>query len=400
MKIKVLFILRDYEHGGIPRVLANLLACLDNSRIDADIFVCNPCGIFKNKMLNCHILPTSTWLRLLSCNYRKEKGITKFIAITTKIIRHCVIKFFHNDFLLDFIERKVANRLIDKYDVLWVCSEDIPAKIAQYTKGNVKKVIWIHNNYDVLYPEVEKCGLPDFLCYDKIVCVAKFAACSLVHNLQEKKNIDLSNRVFSLYNIVNVEEIRKQGNQSPNDPVFLTDIFTIVSVGRLAYQKQFDAIPNLAAKIKNSGCIFRWYIIGDGSFEMWQWIRDEICKYGVEKEVILLGIRSNPYAYIASADLMVVPSRYETYPTVINEAKVLGTPVIANEFTGVDEILFSDNGWFGPLSQIPEKILIAYNKGKLSSDEKRKRQIDFSGHNKTVMSEFYQIVEELCHKKH
>ena len=53
----------------------------------------------------------------------------------------------------------------------------------------------------------------------------------------------------------------------------------------------------------------------------------------------LLGFRTNPYPYIAAADLYVCPSYVEGFSTVVSEAVVLGVPVLTTDSSGMREIL-------------------------------------------------------------
>ena len=50
-------------------------------------------------------------------------------------------------------------------------------------------------------------------------------------------------------------------------------------------------------------------------------------------KVILLGARSNPFPYIKKADYFVLTSQYEGKPIVVEEAKVLHTPIIVTNYS-------------------------------------------------------------------
>ena len=54
--------------------------------------------------------------------------------------------------------------------------------------------------------------------------------------------------------------------------------------------------------------------------------------------------QSNPYPYIAQADLYVQPSRYENYSVVILEAMVLGKPILATVPAAAIQIQSGENG--------------------------------------------------------
>jgi glycosyltransferase, family 1 len=389
--VKILFVLRDFEHGGIARCLVNLCDRLDCSRVNASVFVCNPTGIFAGRLKNCDVLPYNWGIRLLTCNYRKEKGWVKYLAILIKLLRHGLIKLYHKDSLFEYVVHRCAQTfLLKDYDVLWACSEDCPAKIVEYSNPEFMKVLWIHNNYSYCFELMKPHGFPDWSVFDKIVCVSKHSANALKKVLLEKERIKLYT-ISSLYNIVNADEILEQGKMPVDDSEFFNHIFTIVSVGRLAWEKNFESIPKIASKLKKLGLDFVWYVVGGGSDLMRDIIVKEISKQCMEDYVKLLGVKKNPYAYIAKSDVLVITSRYETYPTVVNEAKTLGIPVISTDIQGIDEILFAADGWICPLEKISDILSHVIRNG---IPEYMKRKKDFSSHNRSVISMFERILLE------
>jgi glycosyltransferase involved in cell wall biosynthesis len=68
----------------------------------------------------------------------------------------------------------------------------------------------------------------------------------------------------------------------------------------------------------------------------------EIKNNGLNDNIHLLGQQDNPYPYIKNANLLVTTSLSEACPYVINEAKVLGTPVICTNFGSAKQ--FVTNG--------------------------------------------------------
>jgi glycosyltransferase involved in cell wall biosynthesis len=55
---------------------------------------------------------------------------------------------------------------------------------------------------------------------------------------------------------------------------------------------------------------------------------------GLDHNISFLGFVQNPWVYIASADLFVLPSRAEGLPNSLLEALALGTPVLASDCVG------------------------------------------------------------------
>ena len=52
-----------------------------------------------------------------------------------------------------------------------------------------------------------------------------------------------------------------------------------------------------------------------------------------------MGLKSNPYPFIKSADVFLLSSRSEAYPTVLLEALILNKKILATDVPGVKEIL-------------------------------------------------------------
>ena len=99
-KKSVLFLLRDFERGGIPRVMLNLVEHIDLSKYTIDIFCGNPVGIFRGCIpQNVRLLKTNLFLRAVMCNLAKESGIFLIFAMLIKTIRKMIQKIFHYDIL-------------------------------------------------------------------------------------------------------------------------------------------------------------------------------------------------------------------------------------------------------------------------------------------------------------
>ena len=85
-----------------------------------------------------------------------------------------------------------------------------------------------------------------------------------------------------------------------------------------------------------------WWIIGGGPDE--EELKKKILEAGIENNFYLLGMKKNPYPYIANADLYVQPSRYENYSVVILEAMGLCKPILATIPAAEMQIRSGENG--------------------------------------------------------
>lgn len=71
---------------------------------------------------------------------------------------------------------------------------------------------------------------------------------------------------------------------------------------------------------------------------------------GVEDRVVIHGKVSNPLEYMRDADILVVPSIFDSYPNVVLEALHVGLPVIGSRVGGIPDMLDSEQLLFDPAS--------------------------------------------------
>ena len=146
-----------------------------------------------------------------------------------------------------------------------------------------------------------------------------------------------------MHNIVSDKAIKKLSLEKVTDVQFNKEDINIVSVGRLNYQKGFEMAIEACSILKEKGYKIKWNIVGDG--EERSNLERLINKFNVKDEFKLLGIRENPYPYVAKSDIYVQPSRFEGKAIAIDEAKILNKPIVLTNFsTAKDQIENKING--------------------------------------------------------
>lgn len=107
-----------------------------------------------------------------------------------------------------------------------------------------------------------------------------------------------------------------------------------VAVGRLTRQKGYERLLDDFSRLPADSHLT---IFGEG--ELQASLTQQISDLGLKARAILAGFEPQPGPWIAGADALVLPSRWEGLPNVALEALACGTPVIATpEAGGIDEI--------------------------------------------------------------
>ena len=149
-------------------------------------------------------------------------------------------------------------------------------------------------------------------------------------------------KIIAVNNLIDAAGVREKSLESP-EAVFSKNCFNIVSCGRLSPAKGMDiAIAACARLVQNGYTDIHWWIVGGGPEEAS--LRAQIHVLGMEGYVTLLGMQSNPYPYIAQADLYVQPSRFEGYCGTILEARLLAVPILATRNAAEEQIVNDETG--------------------------------------------------------
>ncbi|GIL15959.1 MAG: hypothetical protein BroJett039_11320 [Chloroflexota bacterium] len=102
----------------------------------------------------------------------------------------------------------------------------------------------------------------------------------------------------------------------------------IVACGRLAEEKGFCYLIDAMALVRQV-VPATLFIVGEGKLR--HVLESQIKDMGLEECVSLLGFKSNPYKYMASADVFVLSSISEPFGNVIVEAMACGAPVVSTD---------------------------------------------------------------------
>ena len=161
----------------------------------------------------------------------------------------------------------------------------------------------------------------------------------------------------------------------------------LISVGRMAPEKNLDQVLKTYEALKNTGKAFKLVMVGDGPLkEQFQQRYPEIIFPGMLSQ-------SNLAAYYASSDLFVFPSQTETFGNVTLEALASGIPVLAFDCAAArDWVQRGINGWLvaenNPDGFAAQAVTVVNNKEVLD-------QITHSTRQQVVHLDWDQIAEQV-----
>ncbi|MFH1184360.1 MAG: glycosyltransferase family 4 protein [Chloroflexota bacterium] len=111
----------------------------------------------------------------------------------------------------------------------------------------------------------------------------------------------------------------------------------ILSVGRLVYQKGHEYLIEAMHSILPDFPRAKAVICGEGPLR--RQLEAQIDRLGVAASVTLPGNRMDIDRFLRSANIFVLPSRWEGLPVALLEAMDSGLPVVATRVEGVEEVI-------------------------------------------------------------
>lgn len=306
--IKILFFIDTLAGGGAEKVLRTLVNNMDQSKFSITVQTLEEVNPHE------YLVPGIRYKAINRCKTAFGKKLFHFW------IRLCAeLKWLYPLYIRD------------DYDIEVAYLECGPTKIlAGSTNKKALKLAWVHCDLikkEGIAAQAEK-QKKHYRAYDKVICVSENVKDSVV------SLFGLESEAVVLYNVNDEEEILEKAKAFD---VPMTDGANLVAVGRLSMEKGFDRLILACAMLKQNGNRFQLRILGEGPER--QSLEEQIRKYYLEGQVKLLGFQANPYPYMAAADIVVIPSKYEGFSTVATEALILGKPVVTTPCSGMRELL-------------------------------------------------------------
>jgi glycosyltransferase involved in cell wall biosynthesis len=297
---RCLFLLPDFEPGGTQRVCVNLAAGVKDHDVDVKLVVFSDGGILGREVpMDIPVLSIKrTRLRhaapALVRLLRREKPTVIFSSFGHINLAVLAAKpLLHRPIRLVIREPNTPSR-------------SIPSLRFSRT---------IRAGYRLLYRRA-----------DAVVCQSDHIAQELERSYRVP-----ANKLKRVHNPVVVSAIRSAAVRPKRPPGGDTKF---IVVGSLTKKKGIDRLLEWMRRhhVRDSVTI-----VGDGPEGVS--LKRQAVRAGLADRVRWVGNVANPWALIAGADVLLLPSRWEGMPNVLLEALACGTPVIATaEAGGVAEV--------------------------------------------------------------
>ena len=161
------------------------------------------------------------------------------------------------------------------------------------------------------------------------------------------------NRSTFIYNPLDVEDVKNKAAETIDDFPFAGD--NIKTISCMARNDHIKGIWHLVkafylVQVRHPEC--RLVVMGAGN---WDRYKEMAKKLGIRDKVAFMGLKKNPFPYVAASDIYECSSNREGFPNAVLEAMALKKPVISADCkTGPREILLSEDEYEDLIKRIPD----------------------------------------------
>ena len=402
-KPRVFIAMHYLEIGGAETGLTGLLSALRPERVEVDLFVYAHRGpLMKYIPSWVNLLPENSAYRLTEAPIKEvlRRGRLDIAAARLaakldyrRFMRKASGKFGHSifSFTARRLDRVLPAMSSKEYDL--AISFIHPHHYVLHHVKARRKMAWIHTDYSTIglhWPT----EAPVWSAYDYIAALSAENAAALTANIPEA-----AGKIRLIDNALPAEMMRRRALEG-EAPELTADHFNILSVGRLSDAKNYVKVPAMMKRIVEltGRSDLRWYIIGGGNAAYEAAIRQAIAETGMEKHVVLLGERANPYPYIRACSLYAQPSLYEGRSVAVREAQILGRPVAITAYPSARaQIVDGEEGVIVPLDTegaAQEMARLIADPGRLEKMAETNAGRDFSAAAETA-EKIYAIVNSI-----
>lgn len=194
-----------------------------------------------------------------------------------------------------------------------------------------------------------------------------------------RENVELVNGIgvdltkFGKKENISREELLKEQHISDSD-------FLMISVGQLSERKNHKMVIEAISQLKNDK--IKYIIIGEGELEskLIQMIKEK----KLEKQIFLLGYKTDVNRYLSVSDTFIFPSIQEGLPASLMEAMSCGLSCIVSNIRGNNDLIIDNKG--GYLFELNDLTELKNSIRKMNSNEEIQKK--FGNYNKEIIKNF------------
>lgn len=339
---KILFVIDSLGCGGAEKSLVSLLPLLNSSKYKIYLWIRTRGGIFEEYIPNnVTVIDQPQYIFF-------EKLFIKLSHWAYSLCYRFNTFFNIKEHLAESLW-KCSGRLIkaptSQFDIAIAYQQGLPTYIVAEKIHAKKKIAWINADifsagYNVVYNKQ---------FYDKIDVLVPVS--KKLENILKERYIQYEQKFHCVYDIINPQLVLKLASESIPEIIHEDNKTVLITTGRLAKPKNHILAVHTANELKKRNIPFKWYFIGEGNER--NNIEIEIHKYNLEDEVVLLGLKTNPYPYMIQSDIYVQTSSFEGFGMTIAEAKILKKPIVSTNFEVIhDQLTHERNGLISEMSPV------------------------------------------------
>lgn len=165
---------------------------------------------------------------------------------------------------------------------------------------------------------------------DKIVCISEAERKSAINN-----KIGDSGKLTLIPNGIDIQAVINAAQKKRSELGISESAFVVGMIGRISAQKAPDIFVKAAKLIKEQISDVAFIIVGDGE------MRPEIEKYVSENnlQLYITGWTDEPYSYLKTFDVAVLPSRWEGFGLAVVEYMAAEKNVVATRIDALPTII-------------------------------------------------------------
>lgn len=274
--------------------------------------------------------------------------------------------------------------LFRRYDAAVVSLHGLSAKfVCTYVRAN-KRFHWVRNDLSAADTEGKAANnIKQYhTCIDQYICVSQTSLDSLQRLFPKT-----CQKSVVIPNVIEAEQMLMSA-ESRGDPLSqYKKSLKVITVCRLSDKaKGLLRMVKVHKRLAAEGIDFMWFVVGDGPDR--EMMQTAIDKAELSSNMILLGSKENPFPYFKAADISATLSYYEGLCGAVNEAKVIGKPVLATQFSGINEQIVHEKS--GLIVENDEEAIYEGLKKLLTDGELRDRLTN-NALPKMIMDDDYKI---------